>query len=187
MRFDEKLRTYIMRYRDDIHQEYWFEYKSLIKRIASMLRKYSDIDQYVCQDKSEDCCICLENGKLMRTFCCHNHIHHKCLIDSIISVSEKCPICRKDCLQFFDSSTYHTKSLEEQFNLDILSIISLIYLNILRIEKYINHNMPNNDPLTQKYSHINYIAIQKICEKIETFLHINVQDLLKHNSPIMPL
>jgi hypothetical protein len=115
MRLDEKLSEYIERYSDTIPSKCWFEYKSIVKKISSVLRKYSDIDQYFVQDKCESCCICFESDKLMRTFCCHNCIHHKCFIDSITSVSERCPLCREDCMQFFDSQTYHTKSLQEQF------------------------------------------------------------------------
>jgi hypothetical protein len=46
--------------------------------------------------------------------------------------------------------------------------------------------MPKNNSLTQKYSDINYKAIKRICKAMEIYLHISVQDFLKHDSPIMP-
>lgn len=52
MRFDEKLSEYIERYSDTIPSKCWFEYKSIVKKISSVLRKYSDIDQYFVQDKA---------------------------------------------------------------------------------------------------------------------------------------
>jgi hypothetical protein len=174
MKFNKELDKVTHQYKYTIPKEHWFEYKKLkklLKKAVNIMNNKLKYNPYAIQNYEEDsddtCCICLENDKLMKLFCCNNFIHHTCLVQVLTSRIPCCPMCRCDILKVI---TYESDDDLKELNATILSIISVIHLNINKIEYICNSNIIKNQKLLTLYRHWNYIAVIKICKKIEKHL-----------------
>ena len=172
MKFNRTLQGYITKYRYSIPPHFWFDYKKLKKQLKCIKNEFNDIINNN-KPENDECCICLEGGKLMHMFCCKQYIHHKCLINVFAYSTVLCPLCRANVHEYM-ASKLETK--EQKFNAAILSLLSNIYINIIKIENIYNRKLITNPTILQKYCHINYTAIVKICKKIKKCLHIDIQD-----------
>ena len=177
MKFNKQLDKIITKYKYIIPPEHWFEYKKVKKLLkdATKVIKFSlQYNPYQNNQNDDDCCcICLENNKLMRTFCCKNLIHHICLMQVLTSPVSSCPICRSHILKVLCHDINNPKNV---FDAKILSLVSTIQLNINKIEQVSNSKIIKNPQLHDLYRKNNYLAVVKICKKIEKQLHINIKD-----------
>lgn len=184
MKFSKALQQHVHQYytNDFIPIEYWFQYKKY-KKILNTIKKHN-LELYRDFGDGTECCICLEtNVPMMQTFCCHNLIHHKCFIQSILSTSTACPLCRTDVVQFFRQQP---KTNEECVNYNVLALISNIYLDIIKIEDVCNNMLIVSEKIRQHYIQLNYTALTKICKKIKKYTSIDLKDYFidiinKHN------
>ena len=172
MKFNKELRKYADKYKNKINSTYWFDYKLIKKLIKNALCKYPQfIASLPSKHPDESCCICLENDNLMLTFCCHNYIHHACMIHALAFCNSSCPLCRTDIRNAIE---YNPTNNKEKFDSEIMAIISNIHLGIMRIENICNQKLITHPKLLQKYKKMNHTAIIKICKKIYKYLHIDV-------------
>jgi hypothetical protein len=155
------MRANIAKYRHCILSEHWFEYKFIKKCINNAKEYHPDII-----DESEECCICLENKQLMHMLCCKQPIHYTCLLQTI-AYNESCPLCRSNVFEYILHNQKH-------FDAQILSLLSHIQLNIMKIQRIVNMKLIKNPMILEKYCHINYTAVIKICKKIRKKLDIDV-------------
>jgi hypothetical protein len=176
MKFNKELEDYINKYKKYINADKWFSYKKFKKQLKSIIFKYPDIIKNIKNNiynyDNEECCICLENKNLMKTFCCHNYIHHKCLVHSLTYSNSYCPLCRSIINRTINCNINDNK---ERFDAEILGLVSNIHLNIINIETYYYNNRVSNKILNE-YIKINKKAIIKICKKIDKRLGINIRD-----------
>jgi hypothetical protein len=171
MKFNKKLTGVINKYSKHIHPEYWFDYKRLKKILNETYRLLHTLkSREAPNDTSEDiCCICLEPDNLMPTFCCHNSIHHVCLVKVLCSFVASCPMCRASIEK---ALVFHND--REYYDTRILTLISVIQLNINKVENIYKQNcIP--DKYLRKYCYYNYIAVIKISKKIDKYLHSNIK------------
>jgi len=177
MKFNKYLREHTLKYNKYINPNDWFAYKFIKKLIKKTVRQYPDfINTFPSYSDSESCCVCLDNENLMKTFCCHNYIHHKCMVHTLAFSTSGCPLCRSDIAT---AIKYDATYPREKFDGDIISIISHIHLNILRIENICKSKLITNSKMLKKYKQINYTAVIKICKKINKYLHIDVRQYFK--------
>ncbi len=177
MKFNKELNKYIQKYKKQIPPSYWFHYKSFKKIIKHCLVLQKDIQiHYSATDDS--CCICLDNEHLMQTFCCKQNIHHICYINTVLYTSDLCPMCRKPISDYF--AVQNALSIFDKYNMTILSLISNICLNIIKIENIYQEQLIHNSHILHKFCHINYIAVVKICKKILKLLHIDVRNYFEN-------
>jgi len=130
-------------------------------------------DNYVVTD--DECCICLESSNLMKTFCCHNYIHHHCLVHTFTYSSINCPLCRSPIQ---NSIKFNPSSLQESLDADILSLISSLHLELMKIYHVCNNQLKftlAKQNILQQFYQINMTAVSKICKKIDKHLHINIK------------
>ena len=120
---------------------------------------------------SSICCICFENDNLMKTFCCHNEIHHTCFVQCMAFCSSSCPLCRTEIVQAIKCDPNNKK---EKFDTEIISLISNIHLNIMNIES-VCREFKIKSKFLQKYKKMNQNAILKICKKVKKYLHIDIK------------
>jgi len=172
MKFNRTLRGYITKYKYSIPQQCWFDYKMLKKQLKQIKKEYRNIIQP--SNNNGECCICLEEGYLMEMFCCKQFIHHKCLVHVFASTTILCPLCRANIHEYMISKS---KTHQQKLDTTILSLLSNIYLNIMKIENVYNNKIILNPKILEKYCSINYTAIIKICKKIKKCLYIDVLDL----------
>jgi hypothetical protein len=171
MKFNKELNKYIHKYKIQIPVSYWFNYKFFKKSIKHILVLQNDLEkQDFVQD--DNCFICLDNDHLMKTFCCKQNIHHICYIESVLHTSDLCPMCRNPVSDYF--AKQDTLCVNDNYNMSILSLISNIYLNIIKIENIYHKHLIRNEHILHKFCHVNYIAVVKICKKILKLLHIDV-------------
>jgi hypothetical protein len=71
-------------------------------------------------------------------------------------------------------------SIFDKYNMTILSLISNICLNIIKIENIYQEQLVHNRHILHKFCHINYIAVEKICKKILKLLHIDVRNYFEN-------
>jgi len=120
-------------------------------------------------------------------FCCKQYIHHKCVIHLSASNSLLCPMCRANIHEHISTKL---ESRQQKLDAAILSLLSSIHLDIIKIESVCNKRLIINTITLQKYCHINYIAIIKICKKIKKSLNIDILnyfiDVLNKNAIIKP-
>lgn len=168
MKFNKTLRAQMTKYKHIIPNQYWFEYKD-IKKIIKQLSNYNSYNQK--EHETNECCICLDSRNLMSTFCCNQPIHHECLIRCILSnnVSPICPLCRQDMMNYFQNASM-IKDLQHKHNLQIISMLGKIHLNILKIENVYN-KLQVKKKIVKTYVSYNHKAILKICKKIKKHLH----------------
>jgi hypothetical protein len=153
-----------------IPKHYWFDYKQLKKMLKNIIKTAQSPRSHT----GDECCICLEStAPMMQTFCCHNCIHHKCLVDSLMYSSSNCPLCRTSFKPFFADMEV---SLKERADARILSMIIYIYLNILKIENVSKGNLIKDASIRRKYIYLNRTAVTKICKKIHKKLKIDLKD-----------
>lgn len=178
MKFNKVLNKHIEEYKHIVPSVYWFEYKKIKKLLNKVLEIQKHITPAITDtsvSESADCCICLENtAPMMQTFCCHNVIHHKCIVDSILHTSITCPLCREDFQQYFKNPP--TTRCQAAIDCNVLSMISWIYLNIMKIENVWKHNWITDEKIKQHYITQNYTALIKICKKIKKCINIDLQD-----------
>lgn len=175
MKFNKELHNIIIRYNKIISYDNWFEYKNIKKKIKNISIVHNEIIKNIKNNnydyEDEECCICFENNNLMKTFCCHKYIHHKCLVYSLAFSNSYCPLCRETLGKTLSSCD--TKNEKEIFDAKIISLISVIHLNIRKIENFYN---TNNNKIIPEYKKINYKALIKICKKINKKLCINLKE-----------
>jgi hypothetical protein len=170
MKFNKKLIRVIEKYQKHIDLQYWFDYKRLKKMLKDAYAlKRKDVCEHIneCEDM---CCICLDNDNLMKTFCCHNTIHHTCFVKVLCSTIAKCPMCRAPMEK---TLMYHTDI--ECYNSKIIALICVIQLNINKIESVYKKKLVPQKYL-RKYCYYNYMAVVKITKKIDKYLHTNIKD-----------
>jgi len=172
MKFNKKLLSVIEKYKKHIPPQHWFDYKRLKKLLKDAYAlKSSSKDPYNDRNNDEDiCCICLENDNLMKTFCCHNTIHHTCFVKVLCQTIAKCPMCRAPIEK---TLIYHNDA--ECYNSKIIGLISVIQLNINKIEDIYKKKLVPKKYL-RKYCYYNYTAIVKITKKIDKYLHTNIKE-----------
>ncbi len=184
MKFNKQLDAVKNRYKCVIPIDQWFEYKKikkLLKNASYIIKNKIKYNPYAVQVPVEDCCcVCLENDKLMKMFCCNNVIHHVCLIQVLTSSVMSCPMCRSNLQKVI---AYEQDQAIQQLDATILSLISVIHLNINKIEDTYKSRVISNAKLMKIYSYWNYMAVIKICKKIEKQLHL--KDLRTHFMNIM--
>jgi hypothetical protein len=174
MKFGKELKSFIQS-QHNINNDYWFEYKFIKKELKNIVINYpniiNNIKTYKYNYDNNECCICLENKNLMKLFCCQNFIHHNCLVNSLAFCNTNCPLCRKTIQNVL---TYHKNNIKECFDIEILSLISIIHKNIIKIEEYCKYNADNK--FIKDYKKLNYKAIIKICKKIKKSIAIDLND-----------
>lgn len=168
MKFNKKLYKIEEKYHYYIPYEYWFNYKGFKKILKDILQIKLNYVTNIEDCNNEDCCcVCLENDNLIKTFCCKNKVHHLCLFRVLSSNIASCPMCRADLFKVLKSGNnieyYHSK---------VISIISIMYLNIDKIETIIK-NKAIKEKYVPIYIEYNRLAIIKMCKKIDKNLHIN--------------
>ena len=84
-----------------------------------------------------------------------------------------CPLCRANIHEYINKKL---ETRRQKLDADILSLFSRIHLDIIKIENVYNRRLIINFITLQKYCHINYKAIIKICKKIKKSLHIDIVD-----------
>lgn len=184
MKFSKELSNNIQKYKQYIPKEYWFNYKMFKKKL-----KYLVLDHYLLihqrnlltinNEKTHDdneCCICLESSNLMKTFCCHNYIHHQCLVHTFTYSNVNCPICRTPIQ---DSIKFNPQNEEESLDAGILSFISCIHLELMKIYYLCNNKLKyilmSRQYIIKTFYEINMTAVSKICKKIDKQLYINIR------------
>jgi hypothetical protein len=192
MKFSKELNKNIQQYKNIIQKEYWFNYKLFKKKLKSIILKhYLLLNQRnlinitylnTCNvtltnhdDVSEidECCICLESNNLMKTFCCHNYIHHHCLVHTFTYSNIYCPLCRAP-LQ--DSIKFNPANTEESLDSEILSLISSVHLELIKIHYLCNNQLRTLKPTISKtYYNINMTAVIKISKKIDKHVHTRIK------------
>jgi len=176
MKFGKELGTYILKYKDYICGDKWFNYKIVKKIIKNISIIYpniiNNIKTYKYNYDNEECCICLENRNLMQTFCCHNYIHHNCLVKSLAFSNPQCPLCRITIKKVL---LYNVRDKKESFDSEILSLIGRLYQEIEKI-KSCNKELIKNKNIIKIYKDINLKAIIKICKKIKKMLAIDIKE-----------
>jgi len=124
----------------------------------------------------DECCICLESKNLMKTFCCHNFIHHHCLVHTFAYSNENCPLCRAPIQ---DSIRFNPTNLEESLDAEILSLISSVHLEMIKFYYVYNnqliYRLSRKQNIIKTFYQINITAVTKICKKIDKHLHINIK------------
>jgi hypothetical protein len=174
MKFGKELKSFIQS-QNNISYENWFEYKSIKKCVNNIIINYpniiNNIKTYKYNYDNNECCICLENKNLMKLFCCHNFIHHKCLVNSLAFCNSNCPLCRKT---IHNVLAYDKNNIKECFDIEVISLIGIIHKNILKIEEYCKNNTDNK--FIKDYKKLNYKAIIKICKKIKKSIAIDLKD-----------
>jgi hypothetical protein len=188
MKFNKTLRNYTKKYAYCVSPQYWFDYKSMKKYLKKIKIDYGDIIQTHFDSSTEtECCICLEGTQLMQMFCCKQYIHHKCIIHLSTSCGFSCPMCRANIHEYI---SIKLETRQQKLDAAILSLLSRIHLDIIKIENVYNRRLIINLITLQKYCHINYTAIIKICKKIKKSLHIDILnyfiDVLNKNGIIKP-
>lgn len=169
MKFNKKFKTIIDKHEKYIPRELWMKYKDLKKLLHEiiLLRPSQDTSSL---DADDCCCICLENDNLMKTFCCNNFIHEMCLFKVLSSNIPCCPFCRANI-----SEVLKYKNDSQYYYIRVLSLISILQINIIAIESIIKQNI-----ISQKYVPVfcqyNQLAIIKISKKIDKHLHIKCKD-----------
>ena len=148
MKFNRTLRGYITKYRYTISPQFWFDYKMLKKQLKHIKKGFHDINDNNINQENDECCICLEGGPLMQMFCCKQYIHHKCLVHVFASSTILCPLCRANVHEHMTSKL---ETNEQKYNAAILSLLSNIYINIIKIENIYNRNLITNPVILQKY------------------------------------
>lgn len=174
MKFCKELKRHMDFYyiHNCIPYQYWFGYKKY-KKCLKQIKALYEIEPH-SSDLLSQCCICLEsNTPMMKTFCCNNSIHHQCFIESILHTSTHCPLCRIDVTKFF---TEPAKNQQDHLNYNVLSLISNIYLDIIKIENICTNMFILGKTVRQHYIQLNYIALTKICKKIQKYTIINLKD-----------
>jgi hypothetical protein len=111
--------------------------------------------------------------QLMQMFCCHQYIHHTCVMQLSACCGLLCPLCRANIHEYINKKL---ETRRQKLDADILSLFSRIHLDIIKIENVYNRRLIINFITLQKYCHINYKAIIKICKKIKKSLHIDIVD-----------
>jgi hypothetical protein len=184
MKFNKNLDRIKQKYEYIIPQEHWFEYKRCKKLLKEILKIINN-DPYnnTSLDSEDCCCICLESNNLMRTYCCKAYIHHTCLLQVLISHIPACPMCRADIPKII---SYDINNPRQILDAKILSLLSIIQLNINKIEQIYNSKIIKNSKLLAKYKTFNYTAVIKISKKIDKHLHMNIKTFFtnvmkKHN------
>lgn len=176
MLFNKELNANISKYKKYIDTDKWFEYKKLKKIIKYISIRYpniiNNIKNNIYNYENEECCICLENNNLMKTFCCHKYIHHKCLVHTLSFSNSCCPLCREIINKMIICNLDDDK---EEFDTKILSLISIIHINIIKIENYILYNKVTKNRIIREYKIVNYKAIIKMCKKIDKKLGLNIK------------
>lgn len=164
MKFNKTIQKYKVQYSNKIPTHYWFDYKH-IKKLIKQTNSYESVSQ-------DECCICLEsNTNLMTTFCCHQNIHHTCFVHTMaFSKAPLCPLCRADIANAIQYDKDNTKQV---FDANIISIISYIHLNMMKIKDVCEKKLIQNTELMKKYKKINHTALIKICKKMNKHLHVN--------------
>jgi hypothetical protein len=173
MKFCKELKRHMDFYHinNRVPYQYWFEYKKY-KKCLKQIKGLNEIEPY--DTDLPECCICLEsNTPMMKTFCCNNCIHHQCFIESILHTSTCCPLCRIDVTKFF---TEPARDNQERLNYDVLSLISNIYLNIIKIENVCTNMLIIDKTVRQHYIQLNQIALTKICKKIKKYTNIDLKE-----------
>lgn len=177
MKFSKELKIYMARYNKYVSNDEWFEYKNIKKELKQIVSCYpriiTNIKTYKYNFDHKECCVCLENTNLMNTFCCHNHVHHKCLVKSLAFSNMLCPLCRSSIDKVLSNNKYDEK---ECFDSNVLSLIAKIYQNKIKIENYYKNNIDNK--IIKEYKNINNKAIVKICKKINKKIAIDIQEKL---------
>jgi hypothetical protein len=171
MKFGKEYSKYIIKIKEIDNRIVYVDYKNLKKLIKNIIENYSDIITYnsnIIYNTDDECCICLDNKNLMKTFCCHNYIHYTCFIDSMMNCSQSCPYCR---CNLKDSIKYKNKL--EEYDACIISLLSVIHIYLYDIERYCKNNSIKDYDTLVKYKQLNYIAIIKICKKINKKLNID--------------
>lgn len=171
MKFNKKINKIAEKYHYYIPYEYWFNYKGFKKILKDILQIRLNYVMMNIQDcNNEDCCcVCLENDNLIKTFCCKNSIHHVCLFRVLSSDIGNCPMCRAELLKVLKFSNNR-----EFYDAKIISLISIIHININNIEAFIKRKVIKEKYLPI-YIEYNRQAIVKMCKKIDKNLHINCQ------------
>lgn len=172
MKFNKYFQHEINKYKDTISPQLWFEYKGIKKRIKTILKNYKDIYEKNNQGDDELCIICMEDNKekkLMKSFCCNYYIHYTCQMKTITKCSCNCPICRKYIIENLSNITNEF----DLYNNEILSLLSYIQLNIIKIETVYLKKLIVNERSMKRYRELNYIAIMKICKKIKKYIDID--------------
>lgn len=177
MKFNKELDEYKKRYIKYISNDKWFNYKYVKKVLKYTIVYYSNVINNIKNnvynyDNNEECCICLENDNLMRTFCCHNYIHHKCLVHSLTYSKSTCPLCRSPIEKVIKNNKNDEK---EGFDTVIIRLLSNMHLNIMNIEEFCINNKLDKK-IISVYKRINYKAIIKICKKINKRIGINIKE-----------
>ncbi len=166
MKFNKKLTSIIKKYNKHIPPHYWFDYKYLKKILNDAYKLLQNIK---ISDNDDTCCICLEGNNLMKTSCCHNSIHHLCLVKVLCSFVASCPICRAR----IEKVIVYNNDVERYDN-KILTLISIIQLNINKIENVYRQKLIPKKYL-RKYCYYNYTAVIKITKKIDKYLRTDIK------------
>lgn len=194
MKFSKELLNNIQKYKNYIPKEHWFNYKMFKKKLKHLvLEHYLLIHQrnllnskdnlndekyktHMTNNEYDECCICLESSNLMKTFCCHNYIHHHCLVHTFTYAGMNCPLCRTPIQE---SIKFNPQNEQESLDAGILSLISCIHLEMMRIHHICNNQLKESlisrHHILKQFYNINMLAVTKICKKIDKQLHINIK------------
>jgi hypothetical protein len=171
MKFNKDIKIYSEKYKKYVQNDWWFNYKHIKKLLKEFVIKYKELS--FNNDEDDECCICMENKNLMKTFCCHNSIHHVCLVHTLaFTTNSSCPLCRSPMLNVIK---YDVTNIREKRDADLLGLISNIHINIMNIENICKNKKIKNSKVLQKYKEINNQAIVKICKKIYKRLNIDLK------------
>ena len=177
MKFHKTLCKNSHKYRLHILPDFWFEYKNMKKHINRIKTTYPSLITNTEKQTDDECCICLEQEQLMNMICCNQNIHYTCFMKNIM-YNTTCPLCRSDI-----ATINKNKQTEKHyFDAEILSLLSNIQLNILKVETVYAKKLIANTRIMKKYCHLNYLAVMKTCKKIKKHLHI---DVLQYFTDIM--
>lgn len=168
MKFNKKLNKIVEKNKLYIPYDFWFNYKGFKKVLNDIKRLNKAEQKEIASDTEDCCCICLENDNTMQTFCCKNCIHHTCLFRVLSSNIASCPICRADIYKVLKFTNER-----EYYNAKVISLISMIQLNINRIEDVVRQKYIFNHKYMKIFIQYNRLAIIKMCKKIDKNLHIS--------------
>lgn len=177
MKFNKELNRFMTKYCKNVPLNGWFDYKIIKKKLKIIVQTYNSVIETLksYNNDEEECCICLDNKNVMKTFCCSQPIHHTCYIAALVYTSQSCPLCRQPSFGYFQHKDMIKENIQK-LNIEILSLISCIHLNIIKVENICESHIIRNHNIRLKYCSINYNAVIKICKKILRYFYVDVKD-----------
>jgi len=176
MKFAKTFAKKIVQYQEHIPYHFWFNYKYFKKRLKIIINQYADIIEkrkHHCANEENECCVCLQSNDLMKTFCCHQYIHHVCLVHTLTFGNALCPLCRT---KIDTVISFNSNDREESLDSDILSIVSYMYIDFMRFSSIFRRSLIYNEKMAYDFYTTNLTALDKICKKIDKHLAINTRE-----------